>query len=202
MNTSKLFQDFGAPKRNPSKAATLPVEEVEDAKLQAFENGYQAGWDDAVKAQAETLTHVSADLAVSLQSASFEYHELRATLNGIVKDIMEQVTHTVLPEMARRSIGAHVREQIGQAAQSSLDMPLEIAVSAESEDAVRAALGGDPEAPFTLTIDPLLSPNQVLLRLGKREVEINLDRILSDIRSAISAYFETQPAEVSDGRSA
>ena len=45
-----------------------------------------------------------------------------------------------------------------------------------------------------------MSPTQVMLRLGEGdEMEINLDKVVADISSAVTAYFETQKAEVTDG---
>ena len=192
MSASHLFQDFGTSKAQKPSTPGLAVEEVEEQKLDAFEKGYQAGWEDAVKAQNDTLTHVSSGLAASLQAASFEYHELRASLSSSVQSIMSQVVETILPTIAHASLGAHIREQIAAVSKDALDRPIEIAVSAESEDAVLAALSEGVPEPFELVIDPLMSSTQVILRVGPNETEINLDRVVADIGAAITTYFETQ----------
>ena len=54
ITASHLFEDFGGKPKPKSKAPSFRIEEVEDQKLESFENGYRAGWDDAIKAQAET----------------------------------------------------------------------------------------------------------------------------------------------------
>jgi len=202
MPASHLFQDFGTQKPVKAGKTTYSPEEIEEFKLQAFENGYQAGWDDAVKAQANTVTHVTSGLASSLQSASFDYHELRATLSASVQTIMEQVVNTALPQMAKASLGAHIRELVTVTARSALDRPIEISVAPENEDAVHAILSDTISEPFELIADPLMSPTQVVLRLGKQETEVNLDRLMADIGSAISTFFQTQNPEVSDGGTA
>ncbi|WP_415404997.1 hypothetical protein [Tateyamaria sp. SN3-11] len=202
MSAAHLFEDFGTLKPAKAPAPSRGDEEIEDLKLEAFENGYQAGWDDAVKAQADTLTHVSSGLAASLQAASFEYHELRASLNGSVQSILEQVVDTVLPTIAKVSLGAHIREQITSMSREALDRPIEIAIAPEAEDAVRGILAGEVQSPFILIVDPLMSPAQVVLRLGEAETELNLDKVVTDIRSAVTAYFQTQTSEVPDDRPA
>lgn len=202
MVASHLFQDFGTIKESRVGKRSMTAEEIEDLKLQAFESGYQAGWDDAVKAQSESLTHVSSEFAASLQSASFEYHELRATMNASIQTIMAEVVDAILPKVAHASLGAHIREYITSVARNTLEMPIEISVAPSCEDALRATLTGEVPEPFTLVLDPSMSPNQVTLRLGASEAEIDLDKTVADISSAVTAYFDTQKAEVTDGRSA
>lgn len=202
MTSSHLFQDFGTMKPATIAKRPMSVDEIEDLKLQAFESGYQAGWDDAVKAQSDSLTHVSSEFATSLQSASFEYHELRATMNAAVQGIMAEVTGTILPTIAQASLGAHIREYITSTVRDALDKPIEIAVAPANEDAVRYAVDDQFPEPFELVLDESLLPHQALLRLGPAEVEINLDKTVADIASAVTTFFETQKAEVNDGRSA
>lgn len=202
MSTSHLFQDFGTMTPAQVGKQSLSVDQIEDIKLQAFENGYKAGWDDAIGAQTESLTHVSAELAASLQSASFEYHELRATMNAATQSIMSEVVEKILPKMAQASLGVHIRDLVSSSIRESLDKPIEIAVGNGSEDAVRAVLTLDLQEPFTLVTDACLSPNQVVLRLGDGEAEINLDKTVADIASAITTFFETQKSEETDGESA
>jgi flagellar assembly protein FliH len=199
MNASRLFEDFGEAPKRPKAKTPLGVEEVEDQKLEAFENGYQAGWEDAIKAQASTGAHVSTDLAARLQDASFEYHEVRNTLNGAVNDIMTELVKTLLPKIAQESLGAHVREQVAAMARSGLERTIEIVVAPESEDAVRSVLDAEVGPPFELVADEHLAPAQVILRLGPDEREINLVRIVDEIGTMVTAFFETEKSEVTNG---
>ena len=70
-----------------AETLVLDTGALEDAKLASFESGYSAGWEDAAAAQADDQTRVSADLARSLQSLTFTYHEAR---NHVLKAI-EQI---------------------------------------------------------------------------------------------------------------
>lgn len=200
MAVPHLFQDFGNAKPQQQVSTSLPtIEDVEDQKLEAFEKGYQAGWDDAVSAQTETQSFVSSGLANSLQNASFEYHEMRATFNASVEAIIGNITEVILPQAAHASLGAHIREQVLTLTRNSLDRSIEIAVAPESEATVRSALDDSLPKPFVLVTDDLLSSSQALLRLGPQEVELNLDRSIAGISAAIASFFETHPNEVKDG---
>ena len=199
MTASHLFQDFGFEKPKTAHNPVFDPEDIEDEKLAAFEQGYQAGWDDAVAAQNETLTFVSSGLASSLQNASFEYHELRATLNGTIEAIIQEITTAILPQIAQASLGSHVREQIVALARDMLDCHVEIVVSPLSEAAVQNALADDPPSPFILITDELLAPTQVVLRLENKEVELHLERTVTEISTAVAAFFATGQDEVSHG---
>lgn len=199
MTSTHLFQDFGELPKKPKATTALGIEEVEDQKLQAFENGYQAGWEDAVKAQADTGGHVSSALAANLQDASFEYHEVRNSLTGAVQTILAEVVETMLPQIARDSLGAHIREQVLTICQGALDRSIEIVVAPESEDAVRAVLAAELGEPFALVTDPLLAPTQAVLRLGSDEREIDLHRLVEGIGTSISTFFATENPEASHG---
>lgn len=200
MSTTHLFQDFGTMKPAAVGKLSLTTEEIEDLKLQAFEDGYQAGWEDAVKAQDKSLTHVSAGLANSLQTASFEYHELRSTMNAAVQSIMAEVVQTILPAAARASLGAHIRDFVLAQARAAMDRRIEITVAPASEEAVRSLLSSDLPEPFEIATDPDMSPDLAMLRLGAGEVEMNLGKTVADITAAIETYFENQNTEVRDGR--
>lgn len=199
MSMSHLFQDFGTLKPENADKKSMSAEEVEDLKLHSFEGGFQAGWDEALKAQAETTAHVSEGLAASLQSASFEYHELRKSLQVSVQTIMGEVVDTVLPLAARASLGVHICDLIKSISQDALDRSIEIVVSPGREAAVHDVLTGELSDPFKVVVDPMMSPNQARLRLGPKEIDVDLDKTVAEIASAVGSYFETQKSEVNDG---
>jgi len=199
MSANHLFQDFGT--LNPAHAGkkALSADELEDVKLHSFESGFQAGWDEAIKAQAETETHVSEELAKSLKSASLEYEEVRKALATDVQTIMEEVVNTILPLAARASLGQHVCDLIKTMTENALDRSIEIVVAPGREKAVYDVLTADLPEAFKICVDPTMSPNQACLRLGAKEIDVDLDKTVAEIASALSNFFETQKPEVTDG---
>lgn len=196
MGGAHLFEDFGSAMAHPSDVPALGEEKVEDEKLASFESGYQAGWEDAIKAQTETHAHVSSALAENLQEASFDYHEMRSVLKKTVQEIMALVVEKLLPEMARDSLGVHIQEQISASVRTGLERSIEITVSPDSLDVVQAVLADGLAEPFEIMADPLLAPEQAVLKLGPQEQQIDLDRVVSEIEEAISAFFQSQTREV------
>lgn len=199
MKTSHLFEDFGGSSNTTDETSELGVEEVEDQKLQAFENGYQAGWDDAIQAQSDNGKHVSAGLAASLQEAKLEYEEVRSSLDGSLQEIMSGVVKTLLPAIARDSLGTHICEQVQVMSKTEMNRKIEVAVAPEAEDVVRSVLSESAAATCEIITDSLLAPTQAFLRLGKDEREINLDHVVTEIAQSVSAFFATRNSEVTDG---
>lgn len=190
MSRAPLFEDFGTAEP-PTPRGARDDDAFEDEKLQAFENGYQAGWEDAIKAQAQSTQHVSSALAANLQDASFKYHEMRSTMNKAVKDILQQVIQTTLPKAAQASLGARICEVVAAQTRKTLDAKIVVAVAPANVEAVRIALDDTLTEPFDVDGDATLAPDQATIRIGLDETEIDMARVLDEIDSAVAAYFET-----------
>ena len=65
MTIAHLLEDFGV--KTPVEPEISISEGDEEAKLASFENGYSAGWDDAVDAKDKETTRISTMLAGSLE---------------------------------------------------------------------------------------------------------------------------------------
>ncbi len=197
MSSSNLFQDFGSDRPAVSHAEHTSRSEIEDQKLEAFENGYQAGWEDAAKAQISTNTSVSAALASNLQDASFQYHEMRATMQKSVQEIMQMIVETLLPRIAQNSLGAHLKEEIGNLTQRKLDGKIQLATNTANLEQVENLCAENLTQPFELVSDPKLAEDQVVIRLADIETVIDLGRVVSEIGGAVSDYFQSQKSEAS-----
>ena len=69
MTLSALLEDFSEPQ--PGTTVALTDVMIEEEKLQAFEKGYQAGWDDSAKAQKDSAAHLSEEFASNIRDLSF-----------------------------------------------------------------------------------------------------------------------------------
>ena len=195
MSRAHLFQDFGSIRSDDPGTGESAVE-IEEQKLQSFEDGYQAGWDDAVKAQSRTAQHISSALAANLQDASFQYHEMRATLNKSAQGILQQIVQTTLPTVAQASLGARICEEIIGQVRNALEAKIVVAVAPSSVDAVKTVLGDTLSDPFDVVGDAAMPPDQAVLRIDQSEIEIDMARVLAEIDCAVSAFFTTDDPEV------
>ena len=201
MNTATLYQDFSSDKVLENRTGSASAADVEEAKLQSFEDGYQAGWDDAAKAQASLDMSVSSALAANLQDASFEYHEVRNQLTKTVHEIMQGVVDAILPDVARQSLGAHIVQLVEAHTRDAVTRTIQLRVSETSRELVERVLPETPVA-YEVTVDSCLAPDQAVLQLSETEHEIDLGRVVKDVNAAVADYFETQTSEGKDDRSA
>lgn len=188
MAISDRLEDFGGYVRGA--AVSLTGVALEEARLASFEKGYQAGWDDALKAQAEDSRQISADFAQNLRDLSFTYEEAYTAVMDGLRPLLEEMLATVLPEMARQSLGARLAEQLHEIAREHGRRPVEIVAAPADMAALQDLAGVDTSLTLTLSEEPSLAEGQVFLRFGECEREIDLADLLQGLGETVAGYFE------------
>ena len=150
MSISHLLESFEAADRDDSRPISMSELSLEEEKLEAFERGYKAGWDDAAKAQAEDKTRVTSDFANNLKDMAFTYHEAYGHLARALKPVLEQIVETVLPDIARKSLAPQIAELLNELAGEAGRREVEIVVSPVNADLVHQMLDGKTEFPVRL----------------------------------------------------
>jgi len=202
MAASIKYEDFGEPvAQKPPEMAAASREAVEEEKLEAFETGYQAGWDDAVRAQSAMEHKLSSELAAQLQDASFQYHELRNHLTRSLQEMMRAIVDTVLPQAAKQSLGSHICQLVETHVRKGLDGRIELALSEQSVDRVEPLLAHVLDQ-YNVVVDAALQDDQAIIRVGQTETSLDLNKVVQEISAAVTDFFETQLAEAQDDRSA
>lgn len=187
MAVSHRYIDFGNESAPQAEDVSDALEEV---KLDAFETGYQAGWDDAVKAHAAETDKVTSELSQRLEDMSFTYHEVQTKMALALKPLMVGCVTKLLPEIATKSLHAHVLQELGTLIDSTSGKAIEIAVSPDHKAALHDILQDRLSLPFQIAADPALTSGQVYVRVGEAEREIDLDAVLQGIAEAVEAFFE------------
>ncbi|MGJ8543988.1 MAG: flagellar biosynthesis protein [Sulfitobacter sp.] len=174
-------------------------EPLEDFRLEAFENGYRAGWDDAVKACEGDETRLAADLRRGFQDLSFTFLEAQSKLSQAMAPLMHQVIEKMLPVVAQETLGQHVVEQIQKLVTSQGSDAIEIAVSPASKMKIETVLEGKSSPPFAIVAEPALTEGQVYIRVGSAEREVDLDAVIDGISKAFDAFFHDISKEQVNG---
>ncbi|PJE26658.1 hypothetical protein PSM7751_02789 [Pseudooceanicola marinus] len=187
---ARILEDFGRP--DATAPPGLSEEELETIRLEAFENGYKAGWDDAAKAGREEQAHIGADLARNLQDLSFTYHEAHSHMLASVKPLLQEIVGKILPEAARDTLGLRVAEQLEALARERSATAVEISVAPENRAVVDGLAEQDFGFPVRVQSDDTLSEGQVFLRFGEEETEIDLGAVTDGIRDALAGFFAEQ----------
>ncbi|MDA7430266.1 ABC transporter ATP-binding protein [Primorskyibacter aestuariivivens] len=182
-----LLEDFGSVSEHRSLG--LSDEEIETQKLESFEEGYKAGWDDAAKAQSKDRRNLSTDLSQNLLDLSFTYNEAYAHMIKGLRPLLTELTTKVLPEVMHATIGHRVVEEVLRIAnQSQAGCKVVVLVPSENLAAVEDVFEQDFSFPVTVREDASLAPGQVQMRFDEQELELNLASLMTDIQDAIETF--------------
>lgn len=201
-----LLEDFGsAPAPSRAKPAPEPVQpafseaDLEGKKLEAFEKGYRAGWDDAVKAQSDDRTRISSAFGQHLQDLSFTYHEAYTQVMNAVTPLLDDVVGTLLPEIARATLGHHIVEQLQAMSREIGRMEVVVAVAPGKIDAVTPLLDHDFGFPIQLIPDDTLAEEQADIRFGQTERQIDLGDLIASVAEAVEGFAHDNRRKMNHG---
>lgn len=199
MSVSHRYRNFSTKSTKKREAPGTDDSDLEDQKLQSFEAGYQAGWDDATKAQVENQNRISAEFAQNLQEISFSYHEAVTKLSGAFEPILKEIVGKLLPEISKQTMGLHIFEQLNTLLEQSIDKQVEIVVSPSNQNKIRALAQDGFKDPFVLVTDQDMSDDEVFVRVGEEEKQIDLGGILESVGKATEAFFHEVKEQQKNG---
>ncbi|WP_116086069.1 hypothetical protein [Tropicimonas sp. IMCC34011] len=177
-------------------ASCLPVpapEEAATARQEAYDEGYAAALAEAESARAADRQSAAADLAASLQSMAFSYHEARTAFLAEIEPLIVGILSRIVPEHLGAALGQTVAQLVRT---SALDLApvVEVRVAPENVETVRDMLDTDESLPLQVMGEEGLGDGQAYVRLGDSERQIDLDAALEGIHAVISTYFTTSRA--------
>lgn len=196
MGTARLFEDFGRRKAPAQSAAAAAIEDLEDQKLRSFEQGYGAGWDDAMKAQADSGKLLVDTVQQSLLDARLTRDEAMQSFVAATRPLIDGLVGKILPALAERTLPQHVSNLLAKVIEEASDLPLEIRVSPDQHAAVARLLEGRMPENATLLADSDLSAGQACCALGTSEKQVDLPGLVAEITEAVEAFYNSVQEEV------
>ena len=190
MSIAHLLEDFSAYSDGNPIALTDVL--LEEQRLESFETGYQAGWEDAVKAQSDASRHISADLAQNIQDLSFTYQEARSAVIESLAPLLTQMVETVLPKLAHQHLPDRVAEVVQTLVAEQGQHRAIIQACAKEIPALEDLLSHDPEMDVTLDEDGTLAEGQVRIKLAQTEHELDPRAVLDGLERAVSNFFDDE----------
>lgn len=188
MSIAHLLEDFGDIRRGTPVSITDVS--LEEERLEAFERGYQAGWDDCAKTQAEESRRITADLSQNLQDLHFTYEEAYAAVMQALHPLLENMVTAVLPRLAHDSLVPRVVETLQDIANVQGQRKIGLAAAREDMPVLGHLSDLMPEMEIELSIDETLTTGQVHLQFNGGEQAIDLQQVLQGIEHAVSGFFE------------
>jgi flagellar biosynthesis/type III secretory pathway protein FliH len=189
MSTLRLEVFDTAPAFDGTLQPLVEANVVEEAKVASFEQGYSAGWDDAVAAQQGDQSRIHADLARNLQTLSFTFQDARSHVLQAIRPLILEMTNRLLPEVAREALAPTVLEALMPIADELSDAPLTLVLNPAVRPQVEGLVTQATGLPMQIEEEPSLSEGQVYIRFGTTETKVDLAQVTEDIATAVRAFF-------------
>ncbi|MCU0901775.1 MAG: flagellar biosynthesis protein [Cypionkella sp.] len=191
---------FEAPSQR-GKAQTVVMDNlaIEETKLQAYEAGYAAGWEDAAAASREDQARIGQELANNLQHLAFTFQEARAHILKAIQPVLTQLCTQLLPAMAKEVMAPVVLETVMPIVDDLAETPIHVVLNPVARPAVERMLTQAAGLPLVIVEEPTLGEGQVYLRLGEVEHRIDLDLAVSAMTRAVHDFFEYSEKESPNG---
>jgi hypothetical protein len=182
-----LLEDFGQARPSfetrPSATSAAP---------DRFDEGYNAGWDDAMAQVDEEQTRIGEQLATRLAEIERDHSVARQDLIADLEPALRDVFDKLLPHAVERAFLANLLEEVTVAVESTNEQ-LRILVSPEDVAPMvrlleRSQIGSQQAV---VSAEPALAMSQALIRWTGQERSIDLGGVLTDLDAALDTYFET-----------
>ncbi len=199
MSTAHLYTDFGNPKSNePKNSEEFSSAEIDEIKLEAFDQGFAAGWEEALKVDKQESAKELEAIRDILQDAEFSIHEARRGLLDNMRPLFSEITQKLLPEIAQQSLGLHIAEQLLQVSSAQLGETIEIETGVGMRQGIENALNAIQSPSATISENPNTHNLSALIRVGAHEREVDLSGIIDGIGDALSACIKNSELKVND----
>jgi len=165
---------------------------LEEHRLEAFEQGYKAGWDDAAAAQSEEQSRVAADFARNLQDLSFTYHQARGQILGSLEPLLKEMVSKVLPKLASNNLSQTIVDEVLAVAQTQTEAGIQIVISPNNRSALERLLESQDSLDITIIDEPSMAEGLAYIRFAQTEKQIDMESVLSGFSQSVDGFFEQQ----------
>lgn len=183
---SSIYPDFDSYIEEPESED----DDLAEHKLKSFEDGYEAGWVDAVKATESDQDAILSEFKQNLDDNAFTYQEALGKLTTALKPMLHAIVSKVLPRTLDAGLALHMAENLEALIKDQLVENASVSLNPRSKSLIEEKLAEmDHKVPLTLISDAALGDGQLQFRVGHSELDINFDALLAGLNTAIDAHF-------------
>ena len=192
MTLSRILPEFGS--KHAKNSVSISDVSLEEQKLNSFEAGYQAGWDDSTAANRDAGHQVSADFAQNMADLSLTHQKAYDALFADVRPLLTQIVDTILPAVARETLTPRIVELI-EAEVSRAPMRRVVISAAPNACALLSPMIENSNTGLDVETleDATLSSGQVRLTFDdQREQELDTAALVEGIQTAVRSFFQAK----------
>lgn len=176
---------FDADGTQPSGAPLTP-QDAESLRARAFEDGYGAGWSDALEQMRDEDALRRAASEEALQAVAFGFHEARDGLESAFVDLASQLVKTLLPELRPVALRQHLELELRALAARHFTGRLEILCAPGSSGTIMELVQASPGLDIALLEEPSFTEAQVLIRIDQTERQVSIDNVIATLMATFT----------------
>lgn len=199
MTIAHLLEDFELDVPQEGRLRLMSEDRLEEFRLNAFETGYSAGWEDASSAANATETQAIASLSQSFEDMEFTYQEAMSQMTRSLEPLFSTLIETVLPATTESGFIRHITAQLSDMAQDQISQPALLVVPEGMAASMKPVLQREFSFPVQLVEESSLPPGQACLRVGAAEREIDCSGLVQEIAKEMSAFLCDPELEQTNG---
>ncbi|WP_339640529.1 hypothetical protein [Jannaschia helgolandensis] len=163
-----------------------------DHAIDRFDDGYNAGWDDAMAQVEAEQSRVAAQLAERLTGLERDQRAAMTTALMTLEPALRDVFDKLLPSTVERAFLPILLEEVEAVLDAGTEC-LTLVVAPEDAAPVARLLerGGIAAERVTVTPEPALSMSQALIRWTGQERQIDLEGVLTALDDALETFLAT-----------
>lgn len=157
-----------------------------ESDLQLFENGYQAGWQDAVTALQVEKEEGIQKAAQVLEEITFTNSEVRRQILNSVSELLQSIFANLLPHIRDQSLGSTLAHNLQTIIEKNLGEDVQILSSPGMAQVINDCLSENQRQHVVIKVVPDLPATEIRIEVGQATFLLDHGIIETAIRDAIA----------------
>ena len=191
MQFSNVLADFSGASQPGSETASGANEALEDEKLKSFEDGYSAGWDDAMKAQEERGKKLSSALHEAVANAKATQEDAFRAFSQSNSTFVSALLDVVFPNLATEVLSLQIKNLVSKYEADLDDVSFEVLVSPEQLEVFSKFVSEQKLEGVTVVARDAVLYDQVIVKFLNQEQQLDINALLDELRLLCSHILET-----------
>ena len=185
MNNSVLKLECFDREALPVDGSFVAAQDAESIRAGAFEDGYGAGWSDALEQMRNEDALRRAVSEQALQAVAFGFHEARDALEQCFVNLVSELVTEVLPQLLDAALQQHLARELRRLAERDFAGRLEILCAPGRGPWLKELAKSVPALDVALLEEASFTEQQVLIRVDQSTRRIDMDGVLMTLKSAL-----------------
>lgn len=191
MTINHLLQDFTLGRENLKH--DMSQVSLEEEKLAAFEQGYQAGWDDSLKTSESSDKDALEKIVKSISEIGDARDEINHQIFSNMKSFVDELINSIIPEILHETLGFQIKSLITESLEKRQSNEITVYLSSEENSAAELVSESLSELPVRIEKADSLSGSQVRVTFSDGcEQEMDNEALVRNIRTSVKDFFENE----------